>query len=205
MEHYSTTDPQSELIVTEIDYELINPIRNIKLSLKIPSGVFASKYIDKATDLLIKSSINYFHENNFDIENKKVLDLGCGYGIISLVYASLNANVTGSDINKRALKFARINTKGNRLKLELINSDFFTNINDKFDLIITNPPFKVGREKLKKMLEEIKEHLNEKGMFIFVAPYNQGGKYLAQFTEELFGNKTILKRKSGFRVWVFKK
>jgi release factor glutamine methyltransferase len=76
------------------------------------------------------------------IVGKKVLELGCGSGLISIRCASLGANVTATDISENAISNTRINTEKNNATVNLIKSDLFENIpQQRFDLIIINPPY----------------------------------------------------------------
>lgn len=77
-----------------------------------------------------------------ELNGKKFLELGCGSGLISLVAASKNANVTSSDINPLAVKTASTNAVANNLKVRTLVSDLFQNLqNETFDYIIINPPY----------------------------------------------------------------
>ncbi|WP_339889671.1 methyltransferase [uncultured Flavobacterium sp.] len=77
-----------------------------------------------------------------ELENKTVLELGCGSGIISLLASKKGANVLASDINKTALKFLNENAEKNKLSVTTIYSDLFDSIeNSTFDFIIINPPY----------------------------------------------------------------
>lgn len=87
-----------------------------------------------------KIFLNYL--NTLDLENKSVLELGCGSGIISLFCASKNAKVVASDINELALDSLTSSSKDQDLKIECIYSDLFDNIpKTKFDYILINPPY----------------------------------------------------------------
>ena len=77
-----------------------------------------------------------------DFTNKKVLELGCGSGIISLYCAKKGAEVTASDINKKALESLKLSSKNNNLNINIVYSDLFENIvQNTYDYIIINPPY----------------------------------------------------------------
>lgn len=76
------------------------------------------------------------------LEKKKVLELGCGCGIISILAAKNGAIVTATDINKTALEALEKNSNSNQVFIEIIYSDLFENLTAKsFDIIIINPPY----------------------------------------------------------------
>ncbi|MDI9255842.1 methyltransferase [Flavobacterium sedimenticola] len=79
---------------------------------------------------------------DLDLQNKTLLELGCGSGIISLLATKKGAQVTASDINQTALAFLVGNAEKNHLTLTTIYSDLFQNIKNRtFHYIIINPPY----------------------------------------------------------------
>jgi len=76
------------------------------------------------------------------LNGKQFLELGCGCGIISILAAKKGAEVTAADINQTALDALARNSADNNVKLAIINSDLFQNLNaQKFDCIVINPPY----------------------------------------------------------------
>jgi release factor glutamine methyltransferase len=77
-----------------------------------------------------------------NLQNKSVLELGCGSGIISLFASSKGANVTATDVNPIALDALKIASKKNNESISILNSDLFDAMKNKsFDYIIINPPY----------------------------------------------------------------
>ena len=98
--------------------------------------------------------INYIKEvlNKRKLNKTKILDIGCGGGLISEGVSKLGANVTGIDFIKENIKVARIHAKKNNLNINYIVKDFENEkITSKFDTII---------------IFEVLEHLNEWETFL---------------------------------------
>jgi len=72
---------------------------------------------------------------------KTALDMGTGSGILAIELAKLGFEVTAADINPEAIKIAKQNTKEAGVKIDFVISDLFSNIRNKFDLIVFNPPY----------------------------------------------------------------
>lgn len=77
-----------------------------------------------------------------DLDQKTVLELGCGTGIISVYAAQKGAIVTASDINPAAITNVKLNAKRNKVSIKVIQSDLFENIEPlPFDFVLINPPY----------------------------------------------------------------
>ncbi len=93
------------------------------------------------TELIIEEVLNIYRDKNLKL---KILDIGTGSGCIAISLAKefKNASITAIDISKKALEVAEKNLKihncSNQIQLKLID---FKNINSKFDLIVSNPPY----------------------------------------------------------------
>ncbi|MBA3045466.1 MAG: methyltransferase [Candidatus Thermoplasmatota archaeon] len=79
-------------------------------------------------------------------EGQRVLEMGTGSGIIALHCAKAGCRTTAADISPDAVKCARENAEINGLAMEIIESDLFENINEKFNAIIFNPPYLSGQD-----------------------------------------------------------
>lgn len=102
------------------------------------------------TEYLIELTLKEIKKLNLD--NPKILDLCTGSGAIGLTLKSLlpSSEVTLSDISKDALMVANKNKNELDLDVNIIESDLFKNIQGKFDVIISNPPYVMTNETLPK-------------------------------------------------------
>lgn len=91
------------------------------------------------------------------IKGKLVLDVGTGTGFIPIYLACLGRQCQGVDINEYAISCAQQNSNLNRVVCKFYQSDLFSQVKDKFDLITFNPPFgNTSGRRLSKLLEVIK-------------------------------------------------
>lgn len=187
MEHYYTKETKSKSNIKKVTIK----IKNIVLELLTDNGVFSKKGLDFGTRCLL--------ENLSDIKGD-VLDIGCGYGPIGIYVAKrYNAKVTMSDINQRAISLAKKNTYLNKVDCEVIQSDMYENIIGSYDHIITNPPIRIGKEKLFYLLKEAKQYLKPNGNLWLVVNKNQGAKSLVKELEKDYLVQIIDKNK-GFYI-----
>ncbi|MHC5099142.1 peptide chain release factor N(5)-glutamine methyltransferase, partial [Peptoniphilus genitalis] len=95
------------------------------------------------------------------IENNQInnmLEIGCGTGIVSIsVDLESSIDVTAVDISEKAIENTRINKEKLNSKIKIINSDLFSNINEKFDLIYSNPPYIKSCE-IENLQVEVKDY-----------------------------------------------
>jgi 16S rRNA (guanine1207-N2)-methyltransferase len=192
-EHYFTERPTSEL-KTKI---LSATIRNHTFEFTTVSGVFSFGRVDRGSIILAENAI---------VESDwKVLDLGCGWGVIGIVIKKVfpETDVTITDTNIRAIKTARLNAKRNNVKPKVLHGTTYKPVEkQQFDTILLNPPMKAGRELCYKMIEQSIKHLVNRGILQVVAFHNRGGKMLENKMKEVFGNVRTIVKKSGFRVYV---
>jgi len=190
-EHYYSAKQTSRFDVRKISAVL----KGEKFEFYTSPGVFSKDKIDNGTYILI--------ENAEVREKSKLLDLGCGYGAVGIVFAKIKkCGVVMSDANERAVKLAGMNLKLNDVDADVRVSDVFSNIPEKFDVILLNPPQTAGKEVCFRMIEQSKEHLNENGTLQLVARPKKGGETLAQKMLKVFGNAYEIAKGAGFKVYL---
>ncbi len=165
------------------------------------------------TEELIYKVIEYIKSINKN--NIKILDLCTGSGIIGITLRkeleSKSLEVVASDISEEALKIAKENSIMNEAEVKFIQSDIFENINEKFDIIVSNPPYIAYSDKItmednvlnydphlalfaeedgmyfyREIVENAKEYLNKDGMIFFEIGYDQREKILKLANENEF-------------------
>ena len=145
------------------------------------------------------------------LKNKKTLDMGSGSGFLAILMAQQGADATASDINEDAVKAVKMNIKNNNIKLKVISSDLFKNIEEKFDIIVFNPPYlpektlhrnkqfyggRTGREVIDKFIKNSSNHLKKEGRIFIVFSSITGEKEVIEiFHSYGFTSKTVARQK----------
>lgn len=108
------------------------------------------------TEILIEETIKIIKQHKSMSNNIKILDLCTGSGAIAISIAKSMSNITATDISQKALKIAKTNAKNNNVqnKIKFIKSNMFENINGKFDIIASNPPY-IETNTIKTLSKEV--------------------------------------------------
>lgn len=195
MEHYYTKNSATDHDLGTIEYRIGGKV----LTLTTDAGVFSKKRVDFGSMLLIESIPN--------IEGT-VLDMGCGYGPIGLSVALINpdAQVTMVDINERAVGLANLNAKNNNItNVDIIQSDGYSSVTGTFDMILSNPPIRTGKNVIYPMFEKSYEFLNKDGEFYIVIQKKQGAESAKKKISEIYGNCDIVGKDAGYMILKAKK
>lgn len=171
------------------------------------------------TEELIYKVIEYVKANNKN--NLKILDLCTGSGIIAITLKKeldqISIDVVASDISEEAIEVAKENAQYHDTDVRFIQSDIFNNIDDKFDIIVSNPPYIDRKDEVtmqdnvlkydphlalfaeeegmyfyRKIIEQAKDYLKENGVMFFEIGYDQKDKIIK------------LSKKNGYLAQVYK-
>ena len=196
MEQYFTKNPTTEKEIYKFDWNIGKDRFNFYSS----NSVFSKSGMDFGSMLLVETVIR----ENEGFQGS-ILDLGCGYGPMGITLAKLlnDPYVTMSDVNERALELCLMNAKENKVeeRVKVVSSSAFESINDSFDIIVTNPPIRAGKDVVFSFYEGAYEHLNEGGRLYVVIQKKQGAPSTKARLEGLFGNCEVAEKKSGYFIF----
>jgi len=134
-------------------------------------------YEPREDSYLLQKYVKKFSKGN-------VLDIGTGSGIQALTAAENAEKVTAAEINKKAIKQAKLQAEIEKIKnIEFVESDLFDNIKGKFDLICFNPPYlpkekhvkdkalvsgKRGYDTTIRFLNSVGNYLKQEGIILLI-------------------------------------
>lgn len=191
-DHYYSRTPQ-----TEHDRRTVETVlRGMTFKFETDAGVFSKGGVDYGSRALIE---------RLDLApDDHVLDVGCGYGPIGLAAARLapQGRVTCIDINERAVKLASENAKRNGIaNVSVLQSDLFEAVRDeRFDVILTNPPIRAGKVVVHRIFEEGYELLRPGGCMWVVIQKKQGAPSAEAKLEAVFGTVEEIGKDKGYRI-----
>ncbi|OOV88766.1 methyltransferase [Oceanospirillum linum] len=164
-------------------------------------GVFSHGRLDEGTALMLQ---NMPRIKPSKVRNRRVLDMGCGTGVIglSLLKQRPELEVTFCDVSAMALEATRRGLAANEMQGQVYASDMWSDITDRFDLIISNPPFHTGQktdyELADRFIRQAKKHLKRSGELRIVA--NRFLKY-PDIIEATFGHCERIAETGKFCIW----
>jgi 16S rRNA (guanine1207-N2)-methyltransferase len=168
---------------------------DLDLELQADRGVFGSRGVDLGTMVLLR-------EAPAAPADGQILDLGCGYGPIAVALAlrSPGARVWAVDINERAVELARENAVAAKASNVTAVGPDGVPPDVRFDAIYSNPPVRVGKAPLHKLLLRWFARLNPGGAAYLVVQRNLGSDSLATWLATQGFLVARLKSKKGYRV-----
>jgi len=158
-------------------------------------GVFNHGSLDTGTAVLLEHVPAPAHG--------RLLDLGCGSGVIglSMKATSPELDVTLADVDAFAIRSAQLNSMRLSLAAEIVASDGLQNISGQFDYIFTNPPFHQGKDTdyrfAQQLFTDSCKHLKADGQLWLVA-----NRHLAyeEWARESFAQVEVMAQEQGFKL-----
>jgi 16S rRNA (guanine1207-N2)-methyltransferase len=117
------------------------------LTLTAAPGVFAAGKLDKGSELLLEVLTHEGLLTGAALTGQRALDVGCGYGVLALKLALSGAAVTALDDDVLAVKSTAANAAHYGLDVRCLHADVGSSLRDeRFDMVVMNPPFHVGKQ-----------------------------------------------------------
>ncbi|WGD38283.1 methyltransferase [Lysinibacter sp. HNR] len=193
-DHYFSTNPDSDFVPRKISVRLSGDTYDVTTA----GGVFSPDHIDRGTEALLSYAPEAPKTGN-------LLDLGCGWGPISLTLAleSPESTVWAVDVNDRALELVRMNAQAlgltniRAVKPEEVPPDVA------FDTIWSNPPIRVGKNVLHDILLTWLPRLKERSDAYLVVQRNLGSDSLHRWLGTTLPDDFAVSRNAtskGFRI-----
>ena len=190
-EHYFSSDPKS--VSKPRSFEL--SVAGMNIRFKSDSGVFSADKADKGSRILIETVLR-----TTEVADKHLLDIGCGYGTIGISLAKAGADVVMCDVNERALGLCKENIALNNVKATCLIADGGIGAGNGFDIVVTNPPIRTGKQVFYKFFDNAFDALKEGGEMFVVIRKQQGAESAKKYICAIFGNCEVVEKESGY--WI---
>jgi len=169
-------------------------VKNTPFEFYTDHGVFSKEGLDRGTAVLLEYM-------EVDESAKTALDLGCGYGVVGIYLNKVfGMDVDLVDVNQRAIELTQKNIELNKAKGTVYYSDGFSVVNRKYDLIVTNPPIRAGKNVYYNFFEDSANYLTENGILYVVINKKHGADSAIRKLETIFNDVEVVNRKKGFNV-----
>ena len=112
----------------------LTTVAGVEVEIETDPTLFSPRRLDQGTRHLIESTTF--------TEAERVLDLGCGAGVVGIVAAKHGAEVTALDNDATAVELTRANAARNGVEVDVVSSDGFRHLSTSgFDQVLVNPPY----------------------------------------------------------------
>ncbi len=192
-DHYYSSHPQSESQRKEITCLL----REHHFQFTTDRGVFSRTQVDVGSQLLVETA---------RVESgNRLLDLGCGYGVvgIALAFSVPDVELWAVDVNERAVELCRLNATRAHVPVRAFVGDGIAPLPDgcTFHRILLNPPIRAGKATVWRLYEEAASVLVDDGYLYVVIRKKQGAKSTERHLHTLFETVEIKARESGYYIY----
>lgn len=190
MKHYFTDNEDLKSEIRKINYDYLDN----HFVFASDNGVFCKDRIDYGSKCLLETFLKTYNKKGFSF-----LDVGCGYGFMGVVISKIKeASGLMIDINKRAVHLTSMNIKSNNVNCKCTVSDRYEEVTNKYDVIITNPPIRAGKDMVYSILKEAQNHLLPDGELWFVINKDQGAKSTIRDISDIYDVLVVEKNKGFF-------
>lgn len=174
-------------------------VKNTPLEFITDHGVFSKDSFDRGTEVLL-------HYLAVEDTFTSALDLGCGYGVVGVYLNKVYGLIVDMvDINERALALAKQNIELNNTAGNVFKSNGLNEVTSTYDMIVTNPPIKAGKDTIYRFFEDSYKHLKDEGVLYVVINKKHGAESANRKLQSIYKSVNLIGRKKGFQVFRCKK
>ena len=157
-------------------------------------GVFSKDTLDFGSRVLLENLVPRTLEG-------ELLDLGCGIGYIGILLKKYHPELKVSmvDINETAVELAKENSRLYGQDNNVLVSDGLSAVEGQFDIIVTNPPIRTGKDNIYRLFKECFSHLKAQGKMYVVIRKKQGAESAVRYLGTL-GKTEVIDRVKGY--WI---
>jgi len=174
-------------------------VKNTPLEFITDHGVFSKDSFDRGTEVLL-------HYLEVEDTSTSALDLGCGYGVVGVYLNKVfGLTVDMVDINERALALAKQNIELNNTVGNVFKSNGLNQVTNTYDIIVTNPPIRAGKDTIYRFFEDSYKHLKDEGILYVVINKKHGAESANKKLQSIYKSVSLVGRQKGFQVYRCKK
>lgn len=190
LQHYYKDDQKELNNRKEISFRFLS----IDYTFITADNVFSKDRVDFGTTFLIETAINSGISG-------RILDYGCGYGVVGIILSKMGYDTFGLDVTDRALNLSMMNNDLNKTKFKVAKvTDDLSIYNERFDTILLNPPIRAGKEVIYSMFDHAQKFLKENGVLYVVMKKQHGALSAVKHLKTLFDDVTIIKKSKGYYI-----
>ena len=132
-----------------------------------------------------------------------MLDMGCGIGVMGISLAKMYPTISVDmvDVNLRAIALAKENALSNKTpNTNIFESSTYQNVSGKYDLIVTNPPIRAGKNVVHDIVLNGKNHLTNDGKILVVIQKKQGAESCLKAMKEVYSKVEVIDKDKGYLI-----
>lgn len=164
-------------------------------SFDVDDGVFSKSKPDDGSLLLVENVLKQGIQG-------RALDLGSGYGLISLLlkHHVPELQVTAYEVNERAVECAVRTAQRMKFDVDFRNQDVLSGIDGEYDVVVTNPPIRAGKQVVYAFFDLANKHLVKDGCLYVVIRRQQGAASAFKALQQRFETVERIDLHKGFEI-----
>jgi len=189
--HYFSNSENTPSNRRELSFRFLG----LDLTFVSDDGIFSKSKPDDGSLLLAETAIQ-------EKLSGKILDMGCGYGLVGLLVKKFNPEITidGIDVNIKAVQCAVASAERLGLEAHYMVKDGREDLGSVYDCILLNPPIRTGKATIFELYRNAYKHLKPQGSLIIVIRRQQGSASSFKELQSIFPTVSRIKLSKGYEI-----